>query len=133
MLLNPSITALILISILVCALTLLASASGVRILLFWDRASGRPEQVLLESRTYLVSTSFAFAMVLQITSLLLLVNMAEKAHVLFDGAMCAAGTLNVNPFGFPALVLKIGNSIHFWKIRSSGLFTNVISLRLNRI
>jgi hypothetical protein len=111
LLLNPSITALVLSSILVSALTLAASVNGIRILVRWDRNAGTEEQVLLESRTYFVSTSFAFAMLLQVLSLVLLVNMAERAHILFDGAMCAAGTFNVNLYGFPMLVLKAINTI----------------------
>ncbi|MBN2123224.1 MAG: hypothetical protein JW821_02935 [Deltaproteobacteria bacterium] len=111
MLLTPSTIALVLSSIMAGAVALVATLNAVRILTRWNRDRGSGDQILLESRTYLVSTSFAFAMVLQILSLSLFVGMAQRAHVLFDGAMCAAGTLNVNPFGFPALILKLVNAI----------------------
>lgn len=111
MLLNPSVTALILSSILVSGLTLSSSVTALRIFLRWDQSACTEEQILLESRTYLVSTSFAFAMVLQVLSLILLVNFAERSHTLFNGAMCAAGTLNINEYGFPTLILKLTDSI----------------------
>jgi hypothetical protein len=111
LLLNPAITALIISSVLASVVTAAVTATAIRILMRWERNAGTEEQVLLESRTYLVSTVFAFAMVLQISSLVLFVNMAERAHLLFDGAMCAAGTLNVNPYGYPALFLKTANAI----------------------
>jgi hypothetical protein len=40
-------------------------------------------------------------------SLLLFVHTAESLSSQFVGAMCATGVLNVNPFGFPTLLLKI--------------------------
>jgi hypothetical protein len=42
-------------------------------------------------------------------SLFLFIYTADDLHPLFTGAMCAAGTLAVNSFGYPALLLKIVN------------------------
>jgi hypothetical protein len=53
----------------------------------------------------------SYAFVFQLFSLFLFIFTADKLHTLFTGAMCAAGTLNVNVFGYPALLLKIINFI----------------------
>ena len=45
----------------------------------------------------------------ELMSLFLFIYTADDLHTLFTGAMCAAGTLAVNSFGYPALLLKIVN------------------------
>jgi hypothetical protein len=45
----------------------------------------------------------------ELMSLFLFIYTADDIHMLFTGAMCAAGTLAVNSFGYPALLLKIVN------------------------
>jgi hypothetical protein len=84
---------------------------GMRILDKWDLKSGSELQLMLERRTYLVSTLLSYALVFQILSLFLYIYTAEDLHPLFAGAMCAAGTLNVNSEGYPTLLLKIINCI----------------------
>ena len=73
----------------------------------WDIRSGSQRQLELERRTYLVSTLLGFVFVTQLVALLLFVFNADRMSVMFVGAMCAVGTLNVNPFGFPALLAQI--------------------------
>ena len=51
-----------------------------------------------------------YALAFEILSLFLFIYTADDLHRLFVGAMCAAGTLYVNAFGYPALMLKVGNS-----------------------
>jgi hypothetical protein len=68
-------------------------------------------QLGLEKRTYLVSTLMAWAFAFQIGSLFLFIFTAEDLHRLFVGAMCAAGTLNVNEFGYPTILLKVCNAL----------------------
>jgi hypothetical protein len=51
--------------------------------------------------------SYAFGF--QLLSLFLFIFTADKLSSLFVGAMCAAGTLNVNGFGYPTILLKIFN------------------------
>ena len=63
----------------------------------------------LERRTYLISTVVAYLFGLVLFTTLLFVYTGEHIHGLFVGAMCAAGTLNVNSYGYPLLVLKIIN------------------------
>jgi hypothetical protein len=48
-------------------------------------------------------------MAFELASLFLFVYAADHMHGLFIGAMCAAGTLNANDWGYPALVLKTVN------------------------
>jgi hypothetical protein len=111
MILSPAVIALMLGSAAVGLLALYASAWGVRILRHWDLRSGSEAQLQLEKRTYLVSTLMAWAFAFQVGSLFLFIFTAEDLHRLFVGAMCAAGTLNVNEFGYPTILLKVCNAL----------------------
>ncbi len=111
MILHPAIIALILVSLLISGLVLYASFFGIRIIRRWDILSGSEEQLALERSTYLISTILSYVLVFQIGSLFLYIYTADNLHRLFVGAMCAAGTLNVNPYGYPTFLLKILNFI----------------------
>jgi len=106
---NPAIIALIFGSVMVSAFALYGSALGWRIIRHWDLQKGSEEQLVLEKKTYLISTILGYLFGFQIFSLLLFVYTADHIHGLFVGAMCAAGSLNVNDFGYPTLVLKMVN------------------------
>ena len=71
--------------------------------------SGSEPQLDLERRTYLISTLMAYALVFQLVSLFLFIYTADNLHTFFIGAMCAAGSLNVNRCGYPTFILKIIN------------------------
>jgi hypothetical protein len=105
--LHPAVLALLVASLLIGGMVLYAGGYGAKILLRWDIGSGSERQLELERRTYLISTLLSVAFALQILSLFLFVFTADRLHGMFSGAMCAAGTLNVNGFGYPVLVLKI--------------------------
>lgn len=104
---SPALVALSLIAFAVTGAVLLACGFALRILRRWDLASGSELQVRLERQTYLISTLLGFALGAEALSLLLFVHTAESLSGQFVGAMCATGALNVNAFGFPALLLKI--------------------------
>lgn len=108
MILHHGVIALLISSAIVSLMVLYASVYGLRVLMRWDLASGSELQLALERRTYLVSTVLAYVFGFQLLSLFLFVFTAEDLHPLFVGAMCAAGTLNVNGWGYPALGLKVG-------------------------
>ena len=109
MILDPAVIALLVSSALICLMTLIAAWQGVRILRHWDLASGSGLQLELERRTYLISAVLAYVMAFQLASLFLFIFMADSLAGLFTGAMCAAGTLNVNGYGYPVLLLKVLN------------------------
>ena len=109
MILNPAIIALIASSLLITAYAVYASTIGFQILAHWDIKSGSDGQLVLERKTYLISTLLAYLFGLSLFSLFLFIYTADHVHNLFVGAMCAAGSLNVNPYGYPALVVKIIN------------------------
>lgn len=107
MLFQPAIIALLLASA-VGVLMLLASAPfALRIIARWDIRSGSEAQLALERGTYLLSTVLSFIFAVQLAKLLLFVFTADRLAVMFVGAMCAVGTLNVNEYGFPALLGQI--------------------------
>ncbi len=111
MLQHPAIIALVGASLLVCAMVLYAGGYGVRILKRWDLQSGSEEQLGLERRTYLISVILGYALIFQVMSFFLFITTADTLHPLFVGAMCAAGSLNANGFGYPVLLLKTVNCL----------------------
>jgi hypothetical protein len=106
-LLNPAIMALVLVSVVVSMLLLLASAFAIQIVRHWDISSGSERQLVLERRTYLISTLVGWAFAAELVSLLLFIYNAEAMSGQFVGAMCATGVLNVNQWGWPTMLVKI--------------------------
>ncbi len=109
MLFHPAIIALLAGSLILGGLLLYAAFFALRILTHWDLASGSEMQLSLERRTYLLATVMVWACVFQLLSLFLFIQTVDSLCTLFSGAMCAAGTLNLNRFGYPVLLLKIVN------------------------
>ncbi len=111
MILHPAIVTLLLVSLVITGMILYSSWFGIMIIRRWDIRSGSEEQLDLERRTYLISTVISYMLCFQIASLFLYIYTADSLHNLFVGAMCAAGSLNVDPYGYPAFLLKILNCI----------------------
>jgi hypothetical protein len=111
MILHPGILSLLVSSLLVGGMVLYAAFCGVDILRGWDISSGSEQQLLLERKTYLVSTILGYLLFFQLISLFLFIYTADDICPLFTGAMCAVGTLTVNPFGYPVLLCKIATFI----------------------
>jgi len=105
--LHPTVIANLLAVYISSFMVLYAVYYGVQILKFWDIQSGHELQLVLERKTYLISTLLSYVFGLQLLSLFLFIFTADSLTPLFVGAMCAAGTLNVDGFGYPTLVLKI--------------------------
>ncbi|HSB06687.1 MAG TPA: hypothetical protein VLK23_16015 [Thermodesulfobacteriota bacterium] len=109
MIFHPLIIALYTASLLTSFMVLYSSCFGVQILRKWDLQSGSELQLSLERKTYLISTLLAYLFGSQLLSLFLYIFTADRLHAFFVGAMCAAGSLYVNSFGYPTLILKIIN------------------------
>lgn len=107
MIFHPSIIALYLASVLTSFMVSYAAFYGVQILRRWDLRSGSEGQLVLERKTYLISTLLNYVFGFQLLSLFLYIFTADRLHTFFVGAMCAAGTLRVNGFGYPSLILKM--------------------------
>ena len=107
MMFNPAIMALIMVSVVVSGMLLLAGGFSVQVLRRWDIKSGSEVQLLLERRTYLISTILGWVFLFELVSLMLFIYTAESMSGQFVGAMCATGVLNVNDWGWPTLFLKI--------------------------
>lgn len=107
MLFHPAVIAILLASGLGVAMLLAAAPFAAQVIRRWDAGSGSELQLVLERRTYLFSTLLAFVFAAQLLGLLLFVFNADAMAVMFVGAMCAVGTLNVNSWGFPALGAQV--------------------------
>lgn len=125
MLFHPAVMALLLADAVSLAMLLPAGVFALRLLRHWDLKSGSARQIRLERQTYLIATVLGFVFAVQILSLLLLVFTADRLAVQFVGAMCAVGTFNVNPFGFPALFLKLA----LFFLAATWLFMNHVDNR----
>jgi hypothetical protein len=107
MIFHPPILALIGASLLSAVVLAGAGLFAVRLLRHWDPTSGAERQIGLERTTTLVSTVVAFVLVVEAASLVLFAFNADRMAPLFVGAMCAVGSLQASPWGFPALWAKI--------------------------
>jgi hypothetical protein len=107
MIFQPAIIALLLAAGLSLTMLLIAAPFAVQVIRHWDVRSGSERQLRLEHLTYLFSTLVTFVCIIQILAALLFVFNADKMAVMFVGAMCAVGALNVNEFGFPALYAQL--------------------------
>jgi len=109
MIFHPAIIALYVSSVLISFMVLYSSFYGVQIIRRWDIKSGSELQLILERKTYLISTLLSYLFGFQLLSLFLYIFTADQLHTFFVGAMCAAGSLYANDFGYPALILKVLN------------------------
>ncbi|MDA8082642.1 MAG: hypothetical protein M0024_03165 [Nitrospiraceae bacterium] len=107
MILHPGILALYTGSLVTLLLIFFASSLGLQILMKWDIRSNSETQLRLERRTYLISTIVQYGLLFEIFSAFLFVYTADDLHNLLVGAMCATGSLNANPYGFPALYARL--------------------------
>ena len=107
MILHPGILALLIGSLLTLLLMLKACWLGLQIIWRWDMTSSSETQLLLERKTWLVSTLLNYALSFQILSGVLYLYTLEDIHRLFVGAMCATGALNANLVGWLVLVVKV--------------------------
>ncbi|MFZ5775443.1 MAG: hypothetical protein ACOY3Z_08180 [Thermodesulfobacteriota bacterium] len=107
MFLDPWAIALTLCGFLALALLARACRAAVRVLRFWNPASDDTLQIRLESEIWLSSTLVAYGLGFQMIGLILLVLAADHFASAIVGAMCATGSLLANPYGVPALVVKL--------------------------
>jgi len=105
--LHPGTLALLLGSGIVFVMVVYGSVLGTRVLSRWDFQSSSEEQLILERKTFLVSSIVRYALGFEAISALLFVFTVDDIHELFVGAMCATGSLNANPIGWSALYVKI--------------------------
>ncbi len=107
MIFDPPVLALLLAATLAALVAVPAALFAVRVLRHWDLASGSARQIAMERQTYLVTTALKLVLLLQMAALALFVHNADRMAVLFTGAMCALGTLNVNAYGMPAFLAQV--------------------------
>lgn len=107
MFLNSWSLALTLCSIIALFLVGIAGRTAIRVLRYWDPASDSNRQIRLESEIWLSSTLVAYALGIQIITLVLFVLAADSFCKVIVGAMCATGALLANDYGMPALLVKI--------------------------
>ena len=98
-------------SLLVSAFAGYAAVSGVDILRHWNSSDPSVEQLGRERRSYLASAILGRVMLLELALLALFLKEAESLHRFVTGAMCAAGALGANQYGYAALVLLMAGFV----------------------
>ena len=88
-------------------LVVMALRTAIRVLRYWSPDSDDSRQIRLENEIWLTSTLLQYTLFFQIFSLVLFVLAADNFCKIIVGAMCATGSLLANPFGIPALLVKI--------------------------
>lgn len=109
MIFHPTVIAQYAAALFIGLMVLYAAVHALRIIIRWDISSGSELQLSLERRTYLISTILSYVFAFELMTFFLYIYSADQLHTMFVGAMCAAGTLKVNDYGYPALYLKIVN------------------------
>ncbi|MGZ3538679.1 MAG: hypothetical protein ACXVAB_11665 [Thermodesulfobacteriota bacterium] len=109
MIFHPVVIALYVSSILITFIILYSAYYAIQILRRWDIRSGSELQLTLERKTYLISSLLMYLFGFDLLSLFLYIFTADQLHTIFVGAMCAAGSLYVNAYGYPTLILKLVN------------------------
>ncbi len=109
MIFRPAIIALLCGSAIISFMLIYAAYYGLRIVRQWNITSGSELQLSLERKTYLLSTIMSYVLAFQLASFFLFIFTVDDIHPLFVGAMCAAGTLNVNQYGYPTVIMKMIN------------------------
>ncbi len=107
MLLSPWSLALNVIALAVLFFVATAARTAVRVLRWWDPGRDDSRQIRLESEIWLTSALLQYSLGFAILSLVLFVLAADALCTVIVGAMCATGTLLANPFGMPALLVKL--------------------------
>lgn len=107
MFLSPWSLALSLCSLVALVLGAIAGRTAVRVLRFWEPGSDSNRQIRLENEIWLSSTLVAYGLGFQIITLILFVLAADQFCQVIVGAMCATGALLANPYGMPALLVKL--------------------------
>ena len=107
MLLHPALLSLMWCSLVIGSLAVLAAAVGLTVVVGWNPGDSGRRQLTRERRSLLVESGLKLILGWQLLSLFLFIAAADHLHALFAGAMCAAGTLNASPLGYPTLLVKV--------------------------
>lgn len=109
MIFHPHILALMAFSLLIIVLITFSATSALHIYRNWDASSSGGNQLILERKAARITKVLFYLFGFHLASLLLFVHTAGDICILFSGAMCAAGSLSANAYGFPVLLLKMLN------------------------
>lgn len=98
-------------SLLVAAYTGYATVAGIDLLRNWNQDDPSEKQLRRERRTYLTTAILGRVMLMEFLLLVLFLREADSLHKFFTGAMCAAGTLHANEYGYVTLLLLIAGFV----------------------
>ena len=109
MILNYSMLAVMSASLLAVTLVLMSAFRAVHVYRNWDPNSSGEFQRNLQRQKKLVTKCLFYLFGFQLISLFLFIYTASDICLSLTGAMCAAGSLSANSYGFSVLGLKMLN------------------------
>jgi hypothetical protein len=124
-LLSNEVMIYLLAEAVVFAVAAFAAYSAVRILLGWDFNSFSPAQFALEKRAYLLVSVVGFAFAVKFLLLPYFAYGVDRLSLLIPGAMCAAGVIGGNDYGYALLGTKVAVAF----LMGSWLLVNRLDLR----
>ena len=107
LLLQTPLLVLIFSDLLLLVLGFIALFGAVKILKDWDFKSTTTYQYQLEKTSYLTTLIITITVIFSIMLLPYFAYTIDSLHTIVPGAMCGAGVIGANEFGYPLLWVKI--------------------------
>ncbi len=104
---NAWVLALLIGQVGILLVNAVAFVNAVGIVRRWDVRSYAPEQLELERRSELIATIISWSLIFECLSLVVYELTARTLTPFIPGAMCAIGVFGADPWGYPALYVKI--------------------------
>jgi len=101
------VMSLLVVETLLLVLLLIAFGLSLKLLLRWDFEKFTQEQYDMESKSYLIATLISFVLMVKIALLPFFIYGLDALSLIVEGAMCGAGVIEANAFGYPLLGLKV--------------------------
>jgi hypothetical protein len=107
LLLQTPILVLLFSDILLLIMGFIALFGAVKVIKYWDFKSYSQEQYKLEKTTYLTTLIITITLIFSIALLPYFAFSIDSIHTIVPGAMCGAGVIGANEYGYPLLWVKI--------------------------
>lgn len=103
----PEVSIILILDILLFISLSVASYHTIKLIHNYKFGETSQKQYLLEKKSYLVITIISISVIFKIILLPFYIHTLDEISNIIPGAMCAAGVIKTNPYGSPALILKI--------------------------
>ncbi len=106
-LLSSNVIAILFVESILVLLAFIAFFWSIRIYKHWNFESLQNSQYLLEKKNYFTTTIIYFILLVKILLLPFFASVVNELSNIVPGAMCGAGVISANDFGFPIFFIKL--------------------------